>query len=218
MSSFSPIFKLRPDRWADEDPADKASTESGEHLLPKNESETTALQVPQRLITVRHVFIAVILLILWGGAAFMLGNVTGKRQQNDPWGSFENGFVEEQVVTPSDMFELVQRTFTGGVDFTPEGVEVLAPSLYVGEPTPEIDEAWNAIIGGESHYFSVSEVEAIELWGSESDRYRDRIRGGWTGTLDLFHCLHCLVCQSTKKSVAPRLLSRRGTPRNDTSV
>lgn len=73
-------------------------------------------------------------------------------------------------------------TFTGGIDFTPEGEEMLAPSRYVGEPSPEIDEAWNAIIGGESHYFSVSETEAKALWDADWEKYRDRIRGGWTGT------------------------------------
>ncbi|KAH9207797.1 hypothetical protein DL95DRAFT_313065 [Leptodontidium sp. 2 PMI_412] len=108
------------------------------------------------------------------------------------WGSFENGFLEEQVITPSRIIELIQTTFTGGVDFTPEGVEVLHPSPYVGEPSATIDEAWNTIIGGESHYFSIAEDEAKKLWGAEFERYRDRIRGGWTGTFDMFHCLHCL--------------------------
>jgi hypothetical protein len=72
--------------------------------------------------------------------------------------------------------------FTGGVDFDSKGDEILGPSDYVGEPSPEIDAAWNAIIGGEGHYFSVSEQEALELWGVDYDRFRDRIHGGWTGT------------------------------------
>ncbi|PQE15531.1 Tat pathway signal sequence protein [Rutstroemia sp. NJR-2017a WRK4] len=180
--------------WGD----DTIAAESEEFLLPKNENEhdTTLVRPPAKLAIatkLEWVIIAGILfMMLWGAIAFMVGNKMGQRQRDTPWGSFENGFDEEQVVTPSHIFELIKTTFTGGVDFTPEGVEVLHPSLYVGEPSTEIDEAWNAIIGGESHYFSVSEDEAKKLWGDESDRYRDRIRGGWTGTLDMFHCLHCL--------------------------
>ncbi|KAH9207799.1 hypothetical protein DL95DRAFT_313013 [Leptodontidium sp. 2 PMI_412] len=166
--------------------------ESEENLLPKDGNDT---EVPRPLKPVRNttqVVITVVILLLWGAAAFVAGSMTSKTQRDGPLGSAENGFVEEQIITPSQAFKLIQTRFTGGVDFSPEGIEVLAPSFYVGEPSLEIDEAWNAIIGGESHYFSVSEDEARRLWGTESDRYRDRIRGGWTGTLDMFHCLHCL--------------------------
>ncbi|PQE29314.1 hypothetical protein CJF30_00004345 [Rutstroemia sp. NJR-2017a BBW] len=174
--------------WGD----NMVAAESGEFLLPKNENEhdTTSVRQPAKLaIATKSAWViieGILFIMLWGAIAFMVGNRMGQRQRDSPWGSFENGFDEEQVVTcliaPSHIFELIKTTFTGGVDFTPEGVEVLHPSLYVGEPSTEIDEAWNAIIGGESHYFSVSEDEAKKLWGDESDRYRDRIRGGWTGT------------------------------------
>lgn len=90
--------------------------------------------------------------------------------------------LTKNTIAPSETFELTQKIFTGGVDFSPNGEEILGPSDYVGEPSPQIDAAWDAIIGGESHYFSVSEQEAIALWGRDADKYRDRIRGGWTGT------------------------------------
>ncbi|CAA9966493.1 DUF3328 domain containing protein [Pyrenophora teres f. maculata] len=139
-----------------------------------------------------HLVIWVIVAVLSAMAVFYLGFVWGNARREGPWGSFERGFVEERVVTPSDIFQLTQRVFSGGVDFNSMGEEILGPSDYVGEPSPEIDAAWNAIIGGEGHYFSVSEAEAVELWGADYERFRDRSHGGWTGTLDMFHCLHCL--------------------------
>ncbi|TGO44240.1 hypothetical protein BCON_0565g00040 [Botryotinia convoluta] len=192
MALISSFFNPQAERWADQHRADKTLMESEENLLPKDGDDT---EVPRPLIPVNsttRVVITVTILLLWGAAAFVAGSLTSKTQRDSPLGSAENGFVEELIITPSETFKLIQTRFTGGVDFSPKGIEVLAPSMYVGEPSLEIDEAWNAIIGGESHYFSVSEDEARRLWGAESDRYRDRIRGGWTGTLDMFHCLHCL--------------------------
>ncbi|TGO43675.1 hypothetical protein BOTNAR_1481g00030 [Botryotinia narcissicola] len=192
MVLISSLFNPQAERWRDQHTVDKASTESEENLLPKDEGDTEAPRPSRPLSNTIQVVITVTILLLWSAAAFIAGSMTSKAHRDSPFGSAENGFVEERIITPSQTFELIQTRFSGGVDFTPEGVEVLAPSLYVGEPSPEIDEAWNAIIGGESHYFSISEDEARSLWGTESDRYRDRIRGGWTGTLDMFHCLHCL--------------------------
>ncbi|KAF5868413.1 putative tat pathway signal sequence protein [Botrytis fragariae] len=192
MTLFLRIFNPQAERWADQHRANKASMESEENLLPKAGDDTEVPRSHKSLNGTTRVVITVITLLLWGAAAFVAGSMTSKTHRDSPLGSAENGFVEELIITPSETFKLIQTRFTGGVDFSPEGIEVLAPSIYVGEPSLEIDEAWNAIIGGESHYFSVSEEEARRLWGTESDRYRDRIRGGWTGTLDMFHCLHCL--------------------------
>ncbi|KAI1849964.1 hypothetical protein JX266_004343 [Neoarthrinium moseri] len=155
---------------------------------------------------------------IWGMVAFSAGFVVGNTQRVGKWGAFEHGFSEEQVVTPSDIFELTRRVFTGGVDFSPDGTEILGHSNYVGEPTAEIDAAWNAIIGGESHYFSISEEEAVTLWGADSNKYRDRIRGGWTGTLDVFHCLHCLnqLRKSLRRDIYPEEEFRGMTHQCDT--
>ncbi|KIN09126.1 hypothetical protein OIDMADRAFT_23838 [Oidiodendron maius Zn] len=193
--SFNARFKLLPYDYElprgeeREEPAEKLSTSSEDHQLQlvalSKQSRFRATNIPRVVITVA-------VFILWGVITFIAGITIGKGECRGDWGSFENGFIEERVVTPPHIFELTQTTFTGGVDFTPEGEEVLGQSLYVGEPSPEIDVAWNAIIGGESHYFSVSEAEAKQLWGMDWEKYRDRIRGGWTGTLDMFHCLHCL--------------------------
>ena len=91
---------MLPGRWANEERADEISIDSEVHLLPKDENETISLRPLENVITVTRVAIAVIVMILWGTATFTVGNIIGKRQQDDgPWGSFENGFVEEQVIS-----------------------------------------------------------------------------------------------------------------------
>ncbi|TGO83121.1 hypothetical protein BPOR_0699g00030 [Botrytis porri] len=184
MALFSTLFNPQAERWRDQHRADKALTESEENLLPKDEGNTEIPRSPEPVSNTTRMVITITVLLLWSAAAFVAGSMTSTTRRDSPLGSTESGFIEELIVTPSETFELIQTRFTGGVDFTPEGIEVLAPSKYVGEPSLEVDEAWNAIIGGESHYFSVSEDEARSLWGTESDRYRDRIRGGWTGTIN----------------------------------
>ncbi|KUL81715.1 hypothetical protein ZTR_09659 [Talaromyces verruculosus] len=195
MHFFQKSSKLLPPGYnlcdGEEVGKDSNQRESEERLLPKVAGLTPSHK--ETCLSARKTVAAAVLIVLWGALTLGAGIAVG-RQWEGPWGTFENGFVEERVITPSNVFELVQTTFTGGVNFTPEGEEVLGPSVYVGEPGPEIDEAWNAIIGGESHYFSISEAEAKQLWGPSYEKYRDRGHGGWTGTLDLFHCLHCLVC------------------------
>ncbi|CZT46500.1 uncharacterized protein RSE6_06934 [Rhynchosporium secalis] len=168
------------------------ATESMEHLIEKTRfAEDFEIPVNRDRLAPSVLTLSIFVLI-WGLVAFSVGFVVGGTRRDGKWGTFEHGFHEEQVITPSEMFEITQKVFTGGVDFGPDGTETLGFSEYVGEPTPEIDAAWDAIIGGESHYFSISEEEAVKLWGVNYEKYRDRIRGGWTGTLDLFHCLHCL--------------------------
>ncbi|EUC26853.1 hypothetical protein COCCADRAFT_113195 [Bipolaris zeicola 26-R-13] len=165
---------------------------SESHLLSKEDHDESAQTTLRRHEKSRFPILAISTVFIWTIVVYSVGFASAQPWRAGKWGSFERGFSEERVITPSQVFELTQTVFTGGVDFTPDGEEVLGPSRYVGEPSPEIDAAWDAIIGGESHYFSVSEDEAVKLWGKDFERYRDRIRGGWTGTLDLFHCLHCL--------------------------
>ncbi|KAE8832327.1 hypothetical protein PTNB85_06719 [Pyrenophora teres f. teres] len=79
-----------------------------------------------------HLVIWVIVAVLSAMAVFYLGFVWGNARREGPWGSFERGFVEERVVTPSDIFQLTQRVFSGGVDFNSMGEEILGPSDYTG--------------------------------------------------------------------------------------
>ena len=46
------------------------------------------------------------------------------------------------------MLKLEEVTFTGTPMFTENGTMSMPPSPYVGEPSPEIDEAWDALISG----------------------------------------------------------------------
>ncbi|EMD91266.1 hypothetical protein COCC4DRAFT_155203 [Bipolaris maydis ATCC 48331] len=181
---------MRPKKikWA---PLEDGTEDNEAHLLSAEEDDGLRARLRAREKP-RLSVIKVIIFTLWTVAAFAVGHFTDPSWREAKWGSFENGFVEERVVAPADIFELTQTVFTGGVDFTPDGEEILGPSLYVGEPSPEIDAAWDAIIGGRTHYFSISKEEAVALWGKDAHRYKDRPQGGFTGTLDLFHCLHCL--------------------------
>lgn len=43
---------------------------------------------------------------------------------------------------------------------------------YVGEPSPEIDENWQRLIG--KRYFSISEEEAKRAWGDRRQDFVDQ--------------------------------------------
>ncbi|KAH7551963.1 hypothetical protein BM1_08825 [Bipolaris maydis] len=171
---------MRPKKikWA---PLEDGTEDNEAHLLSAEEDDGLRARLRAREKP-RLSVIKVIIFTLWTVAAFAVGHFTDPSWREAKWGSFENGFVEERVVAPADIFELTQTVFTGGVDFTPDGEEILGPSLYVGEPSPEIDAAWDAIIGGRTHYFSISKEEAVALWGKDAHRYKDRPQGGFTGT------------------------------------
>jgi hypothetical protein len=48
---------------------------------------------------------------------------------------------------------------------------------YFGQPSREIDEAWDDLIGW--RYFSISEEEAKRAWGEKYKEYRDPRTGGF---------------------------------------
>lgn len=49
---------------------------------------------------------------------------------------------------------------------------------YFGEPSPEIDANWKRLIG--TRYFSVSEDEAVRVWGERRHEYINYQKGGYT--------------------------------------
>lgn len=73
------------------------------------------------------------------------------------------------------------------MEFAEDGTEslVFAPGepVYVGEPSDEIDQAWSKLLDG--RYFSISESEAKAMWQDDYMRYRDNMKGGFTGGLRL---------------------------------
>ena len=84
---------------------------------------------------------------------------------------------------PSKYIQLEQVRFKSPVDFEANGHEFLVTQpgdkAYVGNTTKEVDDAWAELLWG--RYFSISEKEAISLWGDEHLMYSDPIRSGYTG-------------------------------------
>ncbi|KAK3333557.1 hypothetical protein B0T19DRAFT_474226 [Cercophora scortea] len=118
------------------------------------------------------------------------------------YGSYEAGFGTD-IVTPSHI-PLEHIRFKGSPLFSlssngtelgylppvdasarwPENMDLFGP------PSEEVDANWERLIG--RRYFSVSEEEAVRAWGEERYRFVDRVEGGYTAGLDMFHTLHCL--------------------------
>ncbi|KAF5627486.1 hypothetical protein F52700_8412 [Fusarium sp. NRRL 52700] len=70
---------------------------------------------------------------------------------------------------------------------------------YVGEPSHEIDENWQRLIG--KRYFSISEDEAKRAWGDRRREFVDQNMGGYTAGFDMFHTLHCI--NELRKALRP---------------
>ncbi|KIN09168.1 hypothetical protein OIDMADRAFT_48993 [Oidiodendron maius Zn] len=109
-----------------------------------------------------------------------------------PLGTFENGFLTDFGPATS-IISIHQREFTGspqfsnGAEYIPQGSETLR---YIGDPSPEIDDSWNALT--RNRYFLLSDEEAYAAWGdSYKDFWSDQFGGYLTG-FDMFHTLHCL--------------------------
>ncbi|KAF5702304.1 hypothetical protein FMUND_13539 [Fusarium mundagurra] len=115
------------------------------------------------------------------------------RRDFKSYGSYETGFNTESILPPN-LIELEQKKFSGNVKFLSNGTEVLIldplEPVYVGNPHPDIDLAWDKLLKG--RYFSLSEEEAKKVWGPGYKVYMDRAEGGFTGGFDVFHSLHCL--------------------------
>ncbi|KAF4336145.1 Tat pathway signal sequence [Fusarium beomiforme] len=70
---------------------------------------------------------------------------------------------------------------------------------YVGEPSHELDENWQRLIG--KRYFSISDEEAEKIWGDRRHEYVDQNMGGYTAGFDVFHTLHCI--NELRKALRP---------------
>lgn len=102
MALISSLFNPQAERWRDQHTVAKASTESEENLLPKDEGDTEA-PIPLRPVSnTTQVVITVTILLLWGAAAFIAGSMTSNTQRDSPFGSAENGFVEERIISKSN--------------------------------------------------------------------------------------------------------------------
>jgi hypothetical protein len=92
------------------------------------------------------------------------------------------------TTVPPMKVNLVKWTFTGSPSFLEDGTSVVPPIAedaewpenvdYFAEPSEEVDEAWEILIG--KRYFSISEEEAKHFWGDKYTEYVDERQGGYT--------------------------------------
>ncbi|KAK2595877.1 hypothetical protein N8I77_013669 [Diaporthe amygdali] len=111
---------------------------------------------------------------------------------NSAGGGYEQGWPTD-FVSIRGHIETERRTFTGAPAIRRNGT-VYVPHQdsvrYVGAPSPEIDHAWEQLVGG--RYFLITEEEAKATWGTDYRDYWSEARGGYVLGLDVFHTLHCL--------------------------
>ncbi|KAL9053253.1 MAG: hypothetical protein Q9206_004002 [Seirophora lacunosa] len=134
---------------------------------------------------------AVLLVLLGASWAFKWSSQCGAS-------SFERGFdTELEPAKPHIQMQKVR--YRGTPIFGDDGEEYVeylpGEKRYVGEPSDEIDEAWNELT--KRRFFLLSETEAKTQFGSKYTRYWNE---GWGG-LDIFHTLHCL--DHIRKSLYP---------------
>ncbi|KAI0202340.1 hypothetical protein F4808DRAFT_458939 [Astrocystis sublimbata] len=102
----------------------------------------------------------------------------------------------------------VEVQFTGALTWNSSGVLVNehkpGERIWVGEPSPEIDAAWD----------SLKEVWVVMLEGEEASKVRDKTTlqdGYWLSGLDVFHQLHCL--DSLRRAIYPEHYPPQALPR-----
>jgi hypothetical protein len=87
---------------------------------------------------------------------------------------------------------LTQHRFTGSPLFHANGTGYSnQPSPYAGIPNPEIDKAWQDLIG--HRYFAITPLEAEQMFGSGFEQYK--LQGydfEYAAGVDVLHQLHCL--------------------------
>ncbi|TGO41426.1 hypothetical protein BHYA_0022g00690 [Botrytis hyacinthi] len=103
---------------------------------------------------------------------------------------YETGFETEWTVA-REAIGLKQVKFYGVIRFDDNEKQYVTVSpdgpVYVGPPSPEINDAWQALVHNES--IAVTPEEAKEV--SDRSAY-DKYRGHYIVGLDVLHSLHCL--------------------------
>ncbi|KAL9624357.1 MAG: hypothetical protein Q9160_001319 [Pyrenula sp. 1 TL-2023] len=116
--------------------------------------------------------------------------------------SFEHGFNTE-LIPAKPHIQLHKVRYRGTPIFDENGDEYVqylpGETKYVGEPSDEIDEAWNQLT--KRRFFLLSEEEARIQFGPKYKRYWNEGWGGYAASLDMFHTLHCL--DHIRKSLYP---------------
>lgn len=130
------------------------------------------------------------------------------------FGTYKEHFLDAtNWIGPAKQFiEVEQVHFTGGPAFHADGKLYIPnpPKVnYVGQPSPEVDQAWEELIWGMplpslklhlttlGSYFSATEDEVKAQWPNNWEEFWDEMRGGYTVGVDMFHTLHCVVSGRT---------------------
>ncbi|CEJ57309.1 hypothetical protein PMG11_06006 [Penicillium brasilianum] len=71
-------------------------------------------------------------------------------------------------------------------------IDITRPE-YIGAPSPEIDAAWESLLGGQ--FLVLGDDEAVDLDDPVS------IEGRWVGEVEVMHSLHCL--NMLRKALSP---------------
>ncbi|KAJ5772117.1 hypothetical protein N7520_002646 [Penicillium odoratum] len=77
----------------------------------------------------------------------------------------------------------VSKNFNGSLDF---------PSIYRGNPSPELDLAWKRLTKISPINVSESDVWKVGKNATEAARLPKEFGGGWMGGIEVFYQLHCL--------------------------
>ncbi|KXT15651.1 hypothetical protein AC579_6141 [Pseudocercospora musae] len=133
-----------------------------------------------------------------------------------PTEAYESKFATEQLLPPSVKDLSIQKFVGGNPFFLSNGTEVIQldprKPVYVGSPSPEIDDAWEYLI--EARYFEIDASEAKLLWPDTYTNYNLHYPNGtatdsYLGGFDTFHSLHCL--NEIRKRLNPEYYPRTPT-------
>ncbi|WQF84154.1 Putative mycotoxin biosynthesis protein UstYa [Colletotrichum destructivum] len=129
--------------------------------------------------------------LVWMLCSAVLLSVVVIQHFNTQMHSYETGFATDlAVATPH--IAIQEIVYTGGVVRNDEGKLVLdhsgASTIYVGEPSAELDESWDRLesaieITLQSHEAKTKDGQMLDTMQSE---------GEYRTSLDVVHSLHCL--------------------------
>ncbi|KUJ13261.1 uncharacterized protein LY89DRAFT_721308 [Mollisia scopiformis] len=110
--------------------------------------------------------------------------------------SFVRGF-EHELDAAKHLIKIEERFSQGSPRFTEDGIEYVPQpadgmprTQYVGDPSEEIDNAWDRLHQG--RFFLLSEDEAKDAWGPGYEQFYAPVAGGNATELEVTHALHCL--------------------------
>ncbi|KAI1261337.1 hypothetical protein F5Y18DRAFT_401683 [Xylariaceae sp. FL1019] len=128
--------------------------------------------------------------LIWGILAFLclvlLSDNIRLRRKQPSTSAFSTDLTVAQHTS-----ELIESRYTGGIQVDQNGklYREVNPSepQYAGEPSPEIDKAWDDILGATD-----LRLDMDELYGAERNSVHTADGKGVLITLDVYHSLHCL--------------------------